>query len=105
MDTLLAIVALLVAAVGLGFSVKLQHELQQLRALVGQSIDETARARALAGSYEQRLLHLEQAMVDVRTAMEAPVLVPRSTPRARGLDDLREHLRVAHATADEEDSA
>jgi hypothetical protein len=55
-------------------------------------------------TYESRIRQLEQTVAELRSTVEPPPLVaPRPHFRSNNLDDLRAHLRAAHAAAGEDD--
>jgi hypothetical protein len=112
MEMPLAIVALLLAVMSIGLAVHFGQQLPPVRREAQGASEGVTRAQGTADAatgqvaeLRQEVATLRQEIAELRAAIETPVLAPVRTTPSRNLDDLREHLRAAHATPDEDDEA
>jgi hypothetical protein len=107
-ELLLALVALLLAVIGLVVALAVRTELSRSRqaaataaAEVGQARERAAEAERTLGALREELEQLRGDLAALRTLVENPPPLALPKTRSGGLEDLREELRAAQQEADE----
>lgn len=111
MELLLALLALVLAAVGLGLAVRLRGDVAQAqqaadsaRREADRALQQGAEGQATIAALRQEIGQLQTELAGLRAIADSPP--PLTLPKARragGLDDLREELRSAQQEATEQD--